>query len=87
MIMGRTSESKNQPQLHVVFIKVTLVIVSVYSSKTLTKTVSLFAVYISSQKNSTVKLFQLIVNKNVDQRSQNEDPDINPYAKGQLIFD
>jgi hypothetical protein len=41
MIMGRTSESVNQPQLNVVQIRVVLVMVTVHISKTLTKTVVL----------------------------------------------
>jgi hypothetical protein len=38
MIMDGTSEPESQLQLNVVFIRVTLVMVSVHSSKTLTKT-------------------------------------------------
>jgi hypothetical protein len=39
MIMDLTSEPVSQPQLNVVFIRLALVMVSVHSSKTLTKTV------------------------------------------------
>ena len=39
MIMDCTPEPVNQPQLSVVLIRVALVLVSVHSSKTLTKTV------------------------------------------------
>jgi hypothetical protein len=38
MIMDLTSEPVSQPQLNVVFIRLALVMVSVHSSKTLTKT-------------------------------------------------
>ena len=38
MIMDRTSESVSQPQLNVILIRVALVMVSVHSIKTLTKT-------------------------------------------------
>jgi hypothetical protein len=38
MIMDRTSEPVSQPQLNVVLIRVALVMVSVHSSTTLTKT-------------------------------------------------
>ena len=41
MIMDQTSEPINQPQLNVDFISVALVMVSVHSSKTLTKTMSI----------------------------------------------
>jgi hypothetical protein len=37
MIMDLTSEPVNQPKLNVVFIRLALVMVSVHSSKTLTK--------------------------------------------------
>jgi hypothetical protein len=40
LIMDRTSEPVSQPQLNVVFIRLALVMVSVHSSKTLTKTLS-----------------------------------------------
>jgi hypothetical protein len=39
MIMDLTSEPVSQPQLNVVFIRLALVMVSVHSNKTLTKTV------------------------------------------------
>ena len=38
MIMDRTSEPVSQPQLNVVLIRVALVMVSVHSSKTLSRT-------------------------------------------------
>ena len=41
MIMDLTSEPVSQPELNVVLIRVALVMVSVHSSKTLTKTLSL----------------------------------------------
>ena len=41
MIMDRTSEPVSQPQLNVVLIRVALVMVSVHSSKTLTKIIPL----------------------------------------------
>jgi hypothetical protein len=40
MIMDLTSEPVSQPQSNVVFIRLALVMVSVHSSKTLTKTVT-----------------------------------------------
>jgi hypothetical protein len=40
MIMDRTSEPVSQPQLNVVLVRLALVMVSVHSSKTLTKTAS-----------------------------------------------
>jgi hypothetical protein len=52
MIMDRTSKTISQLQLNVVLIRVALVMVSVHSSKTLTKTIPIMSGSVSAGRQS-----------------------------------
>jgi hypothetical protein len=67
MIMDRTSEPVSQPQLNVVFMRFALVMVSVHSSKTLTKT--RIHTYPKSDRGQISNIYKEL--KKVDSRKSN----------------